>query len=314
MSDKSSLPTASSPKVSVVVITYNHEKFIDQTIESIVTQDTIFPIEVLIGDDCSTDGTRAKIVEWERRYPHMIRPFLHAVNLGPTHNFNSIMKASRGEYIAMIEGDDYWSDVRKLQKQADCLDENQDASLCFHLHDVYNDMTERFLPSPAGTLMQGTDFSPKEMLSHIAMHTSTKMWRRNLLPHFEKCLKSRQFDCAINVLLALRGRVVRIDEVMSVYRLHAGGGWVGATKLNQDIGIYECLSLLYQNVPAYFRSEVMGALVGAQVEMIAEMKRQGDSRLLFNVMVFLKNLVLLKSRRSLNYLGWLWGLLTSRTT
>jgi len=312
MSDKCFSPTSSSPKVSVVVITYNHENFIDQTIESIVTQETTFQIEVLIGDDFSTDGTRAKILEWERRYPQLIRPLLHDANLGPTHNFNSAMKVSRGEYVAMIEGDDYWSDVRKLQKQSDCLDANQDASLCFHLHDVYNDTTERFLPSFAGAILQESDFSPKEMLNHVAMHTSTKMWRRKFLPHFDKCHKSRQFDCAINVLLALRGRIIRLDEVMSVYRLHPGGGWVGATKLNQNIGIYQCMNLLYKNVPAYFRSEVMAVLLGAQVEMISEMKRQSDSRLLFSIMAFLKNLFHINARRRKNYLGWLWSVLTSR--
>ena len=113
-------------KVSVLMITYNHENFIREAIEGVLMQKTDFPIELIIGEDCSTDGTRKIVMEYARKYPDIIRPLLPDSNLGMMKNFIETMQAATGKYIALCEGDDYWTDPYKLQKQVNILNELPD--------------------------------------------------------------------------------------------------------------------------------------------------------------------------------------------
>ena len=121
-------------KVSVAMITYNHERFIAQAIESVLMQQTDFAVELVIGEDCSTDGTREIVRAYGERYPERVHPLLHEHNLGLKghNNFVATLKACRGQYIALLEGDDYWTDPHKLQKQVDFLDGHPEYVGCFH--------------------------------------------------------------------------------------------------------------------------------------------------------------------------------------
>jgi glycosyltransferase involved in cell wall biosynthesis len=129
-----------SPMVSVVVITYQHIRHIKQCLDSILMQDTDFAYEIILGDDESTDGTRELCVEYAKKHPDQIRLMLHSrennmvINGNPTGRFNFVynLKHSNGKYIALCEGDDYWTDPNKLQKQVDFLEANPDYSLCYH--------------------------------------------------------------------------------------------------------------------------------------------------------------------------------------
>ena len=112
--------------VSVLMITYNHENFIREAIEGVLMQKTDFPIELIIGEDCSTDGTRKIVMEYASKYPDIIRPLLPDSNLGMMKNFIETMQAATGKYIALCEGDDYWTDPYKLQKQVDILNKLPD--------------------------------------------------------------------------------------------------------------------------------------------------------------------------------------------
>ncbi len=123
------------PLVSICCITYNHESYIRETIEGFLMQKTKFPIEVLIHDDASTDKTADIIREYENKYPDIIKPiyqfdnkYSKGISVSETYNF----PRARGKYIAMCEGDDYWTDPSKLQKQVDFMEVNPDCSLCFH--------------------------------------------------------------------------------------------------------------------------------------------------------------------------------------
>lgn len=119
-------------KVSVFCITYNHIHFIKQALEGFVTQKTNFPFEVVISDDCSTDGTKEIIEEYTKQYPDIIKPIYHSHNVGSYQNFIDTANACKGEYVAMCDGDDYWIDKNKLQKQVDFMDTNKECSICFH--------------------------------------------------------------------------------------------------------------------------------------------------------------------------------------
>jgi len=118
-------------KVSVCVVTYNQEKFIRQCLQSVVEQETDFDFEVIVGDDCSTDGTREIIQEFAEKYPCMVKPVFQEKNIGPTPNYFSVHSLAKGEYIAHLDGDDYML-PSKLQVQKEVLDKNPDCAMCTH--------------------------------------------------------------------------------------------------------------------------------------------------------------------------------------
>src|SRR5574344_2319007 len=118
-----------TPLLSIVTITYNHEPFIAKTIEGVLMQQVKFPIELIIAEDCSTDGTRAICQQYAEQYPDLIRLITSESNVGAIANERRAMLAARGKYIAFCEGDDYWTDPLKLQKQVDFLESHPDYSV-----------------------------------------------------------------------------------------------------------------------------------------------------------------------------------------
>src|SRR5688572_11378120 len=113
------------PIVSVCLITYNHVSFIRDAIEGVLSQKVNFPWEFIIADDFSVDGSRDIVVEYQKKYPELIRLILQEKNVGAANNWFDLMKAPKGKYIAYFEGDDYWIDDHKLQKQVDFLEKNE---------------------------------------------------------------------------------------------------------------------------------------------------------------------------------------------
>lgn len=114
--------------ISIVVVSYNHEKYIANTLESLVNQETNFNYEILVGDDCSKDNTLKVILEYQSKYPMLIRNVKRDNNLGATTNLYDLMQHARGRYIAFCEGDDYWCDKFRVQREIDFLDSNRQYS------------------------------------------------------------------------------------------------------------------------------------------------------------------------------------------
>lgn len=137
------------PLVSICCITYNHAPFIKQCLEGFLMQKTSFAIEILIHDDCSTDGTTEIIKEYTSKYPHLIFPLYEEENQYQKGKASEIdfynYKRARGKYIAYCEGDDYWTDPLKLQKQVDFMKANTEYSVCFHEIDVYDNRNNIYL-------------------------------------------------------------------------------------------------------------------------------------------------------------------------
>ena len=119
-----------TPLVSVCVTTYNHERYIAQAIESVLGQRTTFAVEVVVGEDCSTDNTLAICREYEKNYPDRVRVVASERNIGMHHNYRRTIEACRGKYIAMLDGDDWFSDMDKLQIQVEQL-EKSGAAMCY---------------------------------------------------------------------------------------------------------------------------------------------------------------------------------------
>lgn len=133
----SAIAPSATPKVSVRLITFNHAPFIAQALDGVLMQETNFPFEIVVGDDGSSDGTTEIVLDYQRRHPDRIRVLLARNNLGKYTgngrlNFIRTLQACRGKYIAILEGDDFWTSSDKLQCQADFLDANEDCALCFH--------------------------------------------------------------------------------------------------------------------------------------------------------------------------------------
>ncbi|MFT4032209.1 MAG: glycosyltransferase [Siphonobacter sp.] len=214
------------PKLSVFCITYNHGPFIAQAIESFLGQKTTFEFEIVIGDDASKDDTRAILQEYQKRYPDKIRVLLFEKNRGAIYNFVDVYHECKGEYLAICEGDDYWLDPLKLQKQVDFMESHTDYSMCFH-----NARVEYFDHSAPSYLLNNKDQKPVITLNDIIgdretwfIATASIVLRKGVLPRLPAWLvQSKSGDIPLHVLLLRQGPAGYIDEVMSVYRKHNGG-------------------------------------------------------------------------------------------
>src|SRR5262245_56053444 len=126
-------------KVSVFLATYNHERFIEQAIRSVLMQRVNFDYEILVREDASTDGTARIVEQLQAEHPDRVRALLRTKNIGMHRNFIEVYHACTGEYIAYLDGDDYWTSADKLQKQVDYLEEHRDCSICFHNARILSD-------------------------------------------------------------------------------------------------------------------------------------------------------------------------------
>jgi glycosyltransferase involved in cell wall biosynthesis len=230
-------------KVSVAMVTYNHEKFIAKALDSVLMQSTNFDYEIVIGEDCSTDNTRSILLDYQKRHPGKFRLLLHEKNLGMHLNGAQTLDACKGEYIAMLDGDDYWTSPEKLQKQVDFLDSHPACAVCFHnALIVYEDGSRE----PISYRPNQKAFSTIiDLFLDNYIPTCAVMFRSGLfgkVPEWIGTLKMG--DWLIHILNALHGNIGYLDETMAVYVVHPGGVW--STKNWQDhepamIAMFEAL-------------------------------------------------------------------------
>lgn len=207
------------PKVSVCVITYNQEKYIRQCLQSIVDQETDFELEVIVGDDCSTDGTRLIVQEFADQYPDLVRPIFHEENQGGTSNLLEVYDAAKGEYIAHMDGDDYML-PGKLRTQAEALDSNSDCTICVHDVRQFDQQKQRFLSLPRRQTPRKADL--KFLLMNLPYFAhSSKMYRAECREGLERASEDI-LDCYFHVHHALNGDILYLDEQLGVYRVNAG--------------------------------------------------------------------------------------------
>ncbi len=221
-----------TPLLTIHCITYNHVDFIAQTLDSFLAQKTNFTFQVVVGDDCSTDGTTEIIKEYAKRYPDIIKPIFREKNVGCERNFFDVSNACKTKYVAMCEGDDYWIDENKLQKQVDFLESNPDFSLCFHkVKVVWEDKSNKdsFFPKPRqrhNKDVLGLD----ELLSGNFIQTNSVVYRwRFIEESVEKIFPKKilPIDYYLHLLHTQKGKIKYLDDCMAVYRRHSGGIWFG---------------------------------------------------------------------------------------
>ena len=204
--------------ITVCIITYNQVKYIKQAIDSVLSQNIHFPLRILIADDCSTDGTIDILIKYKEQYPTLISLILQKTNVGAAQNWVDLISTPKTKYIAYLEGDDYWIDSNKLQKQVDILEANPNHSFCFtqamrinedaSIYDIYPDCKSESL-------------DPEMFLQIVTIHMGSVVYRRDV--PINVIMHHSHGDFLMLCSLLSYGNAYCLGEVMSVYRVHENG-------------------------------------------------------------------------------------------
>ncbi|MDD2494720.1 MAG: glycosyltransferase, partial [Tissierellia bacterium] len=210
------------PIVSICCITYNQEKFIRDTIEGFLKQKTTFPIEILIHDDASTDKTAHIIREYEKKYPDIVKPiyqndnkYSKGIPISFTYNFPRV----KGKYIALCEGDDYWIDPLKLQKQVNFLEENEDYGLVGTSNKIYIEKKDIYIIHK----LKEAEYSFEDFVIANRITTLTSCFRTDLLKEYLKEIKPQQKgwysgDYPMWMYMSKKKKVKIFPDITAVYR------------------------------------------------------------------------------------------------
>jgi glycosyltransferase involved in cell wall biosynthesis len=263
-------------KVSVCITTYNHGNYISQALESVLIQKTDFDFEIIIGEDDSNDGTREIVKKYKEQYPYKVRLFLNDrknviyINGRPTGrwNFMNNLRNARGDYIALLDGDDYWTSPDKLQKQADFLDSHPDYAMCFHDVRVILEDESQFIgiAMPPG---QKKTYTLEHLLKGNFMHTCSVMFRRGLFNEFPEWFHLAPLaDWPLHLLNAQHGDIGYITGVMGTYRVHSGGIWSSEKRIQQLKKAIEVYRFVSASLPPRYSGMVKRRIVVCRLQMM----------------------------------------------
>jgi len=228
------------PLVSIVNNTFNQESFIAEAIEGFLMQKTTFRVEILVHDDASTDRTAAIVRQYEKKYPKLISPIYQIKNqysqgISPSLEFQ--FPRARGKYIALCEGDDYWTDPLKLQKQVDFLELNDEYSMCAgrvkYFHQELNEMKDDYQVKHFDNVKKGLEVNLGNLFDPYIIRTCTLLFRAEIYSK-EETIKYKHFkDIFLFSILLSKGNGFVFNDFFGVYRKHSGGVWTGVSKLSQ---------------------------------------------------------------------------------
>jgi len=219
--------------ISICIITYNQDKYIERAIESALMQEGDFR-EIIISDDCSTDNTKAVITRYANKYPGLIKAYYTETNLGMLRNWEKALKLCTSQYIALLEGDDYWNDPLKLQKQHKILESHPDCVISFT-----NAVIEYDPPQPDGYTRYvdktGEFFTLPDLLEYNFIPTCSVLMRNHISATFfpPPYFKSPFADWIIHILNSRYGKMHFLNEFSCTYLVHGMGVWGGIKKEKQ---------------------------------------------------------------------------------
>ena len=248
------------PLVTVDIATYNHERFIRRAVESALSQRTTFPFEIIIGEDCSTDRTREIVRELQRMHPDRIKLLLQQANVGCSANLASIRAEYRGRYVAFLEGDDYWTDPSKLQRQVDFMETHPACMVCHHRIEAVDDATGAVAYEfPEPEYRRTADW--KDLLRVNFIQTCSTVYRREALIAITPALKRlKMLDWVTALFAARRGSIGYIDRGMAVYRLHGASMWQARPYEERFLHTIESFNALEAALDPGDRAQVAPAL------------------------------------------------------
>ncbi len=267
--------------VSVLVVTYNHARFVRQALDGALAQQLPQPFEILISEDCSTDGTREIVQEYAARHPHLVRLLLSERNVHSNEVVARGFRAARGRYVALLDGDDYWTSDDKLRAQVALLDARPELTICFHNVEVVDEQARssgQLWNAPGQAEVSGLH----ELLRGNFIATSSVVYRRAAVAQVPAWYDGffPVTDWPLHVLYAREGGIGYLDRTLGVYRLHAGGlfSTLGEReKLEANADFYRRLRACS---PRALAAEVARGRRDYFLGWAAEFRRRGDRRML----------------------------------
>lgn len=243
-------------KVSVLIMTYNHERFIRQAVDSVLNQKTNFEFEILISEDCSEDKTREIVKEYKKLFPETISLLLSDRNIKNNRIVTRGIEAAKGKYIALLDGDDYWTSSDKLQKQSDFLDKHPECTICFNNALVIDEENQKkehnwtpdYVPdiTTMKYLWQGNYIATSATMFRNGVIGNIPDWYTDFFPIT---------DWPLHLLNAEYGKIGFINETMSVYRMHEKGMYSPYSEIKKQDetlkfykNINRCLNYKYDKI------------------------------------------------------------------
>lgn len=242
--------------VTIRCLTYNHEPYIRQCLDGFVMQKTNFKFEAIVHDDASTDGTASIIREYAEKYPDIIKPIFETENQYSKKDgsLGRIMDAhTRGKYVAMCEGDDYWTDPLKLQKQVDFLESHPEYVMCSHFFQNFIQDSKSFSGYGPICIIKDKSYDFDYYIKREAWitHPLSVMYRKSALnsSKYRDCILKK--DLTLFYFLLKQGKGYLMKDIMAVYRKHSGGVWSGSSRqkrISDDIKYMNSIYLIEKNL------------------------------------------------------------------
>lgn len=268
--------------VSVATTAYNHEPFIQEAIDSVMMQEADFDYEHVIGEDCSTDHTREVVSEYQRQRSDTVRVLLNEENLGGRRNLVQVLEACQGKYIALLEGDDYWTSPDKLRKQVDFLEAHPECAICFH--DVSKEYeAEALKPKHENPRSYKSFYTLEELLVGNFIPTCSVLCRRSLFGDFPQWFYTTPTgDWPYHVLNAHYGTIGYIGEVMAVHRVHAASVWSPRSIVERRRGMLHTVEIFRQNLDPKYDRVLEDSLALWHLKLLNALRLEGNYQELGN--------------------------------
>lgn len=269
-------------KLSVCMITYGHEHFINDAIDGVLMQHADFEIELIIADDCSPDKTSEVVQNIITNHPNgrWIKYIRHPQNIGMMENFAWALQQCTGKYIALCEGDDYWCNKEKLKKQVDFLEKNNQYALCYHrAYELFADGRKEIESLNTGS--EPREYSLPDLSHGNFIHTPSVVFRREFLALPFWFRRSPVGDYTLYMLLARYGKCYYMPDVMAVYRRHEGGNWSGAPGEFRLLNWVKVLNFLIQEFTE--EPEVLYHLINQQATTLEKINQYYPAALKRNI-------------------------------
>lgn len=239
-----------NPEISILMLTYNHEAYIEKAIQGVLNQKIDVRIELLIGEDFSTDSTRSIVEKYEKTYPELVCPVYMRKNIGCSNNLIVLLSRAKGKYIAICDGDDYWCDPLKLSKQYQLMETHPSYVICFHQYYVYVQETKATYEDKIEFLKNGRRGIDIDLDFYIMNGWNTiplsAFFRRNAVDigHLKKYKALKDISLFYNILTKGLGYIM--SDRMGVYRKHKSGIWSGASLKTRMIDDLASVRSIYE--------------------------------------------------------------------
>lgn len=240
------LTASIKPLISVAIVTYNHEKYIAKALDSVLAQRGLFAIEIIVGEDASPDDTFAVLEKYKSEHPNIVKVLRGSENIGALKNMIRVLKACTGDYIAILDGDDYWTNENKLQKQLNFLQLQPEFSGCFHNTQIVSELGEFFRLFIKDAIT--AEISQRDLVSRKTSafgHTSSLFFRSECLSSLPTYFLTAPYDRTLAFLVAENGKWGGMADVMSAYRINEGGIYNSIGEIKQAltmVAIFEAIA------------------------------------------------------------------------